>query len=220
MTVRQFAESRNVTRQAVYQLAEKAGRKLSEFTDKKGNLSEEGISFLESLIPEKPEEPEEPVSESETQQTTKESEVDRLRSENRLLLESVNNLTATVNGLREDLKTAQKLADQAQQLNAVDKQRISELEKQLRLGAGSEPEEPVQTEGESQEEKSEPETVQTAEPEKKTEPEPEPEKPKKPEKREGETPSPVTEAEQIKTEPKKLSFGKRLKILFTGRESS
>lgn len=226
MTVRQFAESRNVTRQAVYQLAEKSGRKLSEFTDKKGNLSEEGIAFLESLLPEKVDKPEEPVSGSEPE-PTKESEVDRLRNENRILLESVSNLTATINGLREDLSQAQKIADQAQQLHAADKKLISELKLRLESGSSS-PEDPIQPEGESQEE-------QTDEPEKS--PEPEPEKtddprPEEPEKKSedqpeeiGESSSPVTCSEQTRTEPKpeeqkKLSFRQRLRILFTGKEPS
>ena len=220
MTVKEFAASRGVSKQLVYQLVKSAGKNISDYTDSRGNLSEEGLTVLKDIVPDKSKETEK--SGSETQQTTKESEVDRLRSENRLLLESVNSLTATVNGLREDLKTAQKLADQAQQLNAVDKQRISELEKQLRLGSGSEPEEPVQPEGESQEEKPEPETVQTEEPEKKTEPEPEkkdpdPVKPEEPGKAEGES-SPVT-GDQSKTE-QKISFRNRLKILFTGKQSS
>ena len=225
MTVRQFAESRNVTRQAVYQLAEKSGRKLSEFTDKKGNLSEEGIAFLESLLPEKVDKPEEPVSGSEPE-PTKESEVDRLKNENRILLESVNNLTATINGLREDLSQAQKIADQAQQLHAADRKLISELKLRLESGSSS-PEESVQPEGESQEgqtdeqeknpdQEEKTDDTKPAEPEKKSEDQPD---------ETGKSSSPVTDSEQAKTEPKpekqkKLSLRKRLRILFTGKESS
>lgn len=233
MTVRQFAESRCVTRQAVYQLAEKAGRKLSEFTDKKGNLSEEGVAFLESLLPDKVDKPEEPVSGSEPE-PTKESEVDRLRNENRILLESVNNLTATINGLREDLSQAQKIADQAQQLHAADKKLISKLKLRLEAGSNS-PEDPIQPdqpEGESQEEKTEPETIQTEEPEQDPEKTEDPKPAAEPEQKSedqpdgvGESSSPVTGSEQTRTElkpeeQKKLSLRQRLRILFTGKEPS
>ena len=72
-----------------------------------------------------------------------------------MLLENVNSLTDTIKGLREDLSKAQKIADQAQQLHAIDKQRILDLTKRLEAGSPEGESETVKTdpEGESLEEK-------------------------------------------------------------------
>lgn len=223
MTVKEFADSRGVSKQLVYQLVKAAGKQISDLTDK-GNIKESELEFLESIVPDKKKNDAEPAG-TDTHKT-KESEVDRLKAENRILLESVNSLTATVNGLREDLKTAHKLADQAQQLNAVDKKRIAELEKQLRLESGSEPDESI-----NQEEKTEPETVKADEPEKK-DPEGESPEPVKPEqvkkedpkpdeqaKGEGETVSGAAGSDQTKPEQsKKPTLKERLRYLFTGEK--
>ena len=238
MTVRQFAESRNITRQAVYKLAEGAGRKLTEFTDKKGNLSEEGISFLESLIPDKAEKPEEQnrserKPESNTESTHNDSYVEHLKSE--------------VEYLRKELSRAHTLVDQAQQIHFADIRKISELESDLKLLQAGSPDKAIpinaegeinpseadslpgqdekpDPEGESQEEK-DPETDQPEDAEKKTDQEPD-KKDSDPEKPEGESSSPVTDQEQSKQEPKtepqqtetktKPSLRKRLHYLFHG----
>ena len=215
MTVREFADSRGVSRQFIYQKVKEAGKKITDLTDK-GQLTESGLEFLENLAPEKKnQEPEKTGSESPVKEK-KETELDRLTKQNETLLETINNMSDTIKGLREDLSKAQKIADQAQQLHAIDKQRIMDLTK--RLEAGSAPEEPVQPEGESQEKKSDPETIQTEEPEKKDpDQNKDDQKQDDPDKREGETPSPVT-GDQSRTEQKKLSFGKRLRFLFTGKE--
>ena len=222
MTVREFADSRGVSRQFIYQKVKDAGKKITDLTDK-GQLTESGLEFLENLAPEKKsQEPEKTGSESPAKEK-KETELDRLTKQNETLLETITNMSDTIKGLREDLSKAQKIADQAQQLHAIDKQRIMDLTK--RLEAGSAPEEPIQPdqpEGESQEKKSEPVTVQTEEPEKKDpDQNKDDQKQDDPDKREGESSSPVTGSDQKKDdqkpgEKKKPSFRKRLHFLFHG----
>ena len=52
MKVKQFAESRGITRQAVYNAVSKNGLKISQLTDSSGNLTPEGLSKVEELFPE------------------------------------------------------------------------------------------------------------------------------------------------------------------------
>ena len=218
MTVREFAESRGVSKQLIYQKVKEAGKQITDLTEK-GQITESGLEFLEGIIPDKKSQESEKTGSESPVKEKKETELDRLTKQNETLLETISNMSDTIKGLREDLSKAQKIADQAQQLHAIDKQRIMDLTK--RLEAGSAPEEPIQPdqpEGESQEKKSDPVTVQTEEPEKKDpDQNKDDHKPDEPDKREGETPSPVT-GDQSRTEQKKPSFGKRLRFLFTGKE--
>ena len=52
MKIKEFAESRGITRQAVYNSISKKGKKVSQFTDSSGNLTDEGMKTLEEWFPE------------------------------------------------------------------------------------------------------------------------------------------------------------------------
>lgn len=224
MTIKQFAESRGVSKQLVYQNIKGAGKQVSELTDGKGNLTDSGLDFLQSIIPDKSSETEQSSGSQEVKQQKKESEIERLTRQNEMLLENVNSLTDTIKGLREDLSKAQKIADQAQQLHAIDKQRIMDLTKKLEAGSAEEKSDaqPVPAEEPKPEESAADQTEDTSTPAGES---PE-EKKQDPAKREGESAdkpsSPVTKEEptEKKQEPesaKKATMKQRLRILFTGK---
>ena len=235
MNIATFAASRGKSKQRVYQMIKEAGLKVSDLTDGQGQITEFGLEKLNEIVPDKVTVPE---GESETEQSsgsaekqtkekTKESEIERLTRQNELLLENVNSLTDTIKGLREDLSKAQKIADQAQQLHAIDKQRILDLTKRLEAGSPegeSEKPIPADIQEEQSPETTESETV-------KTDPEGESleEKKQDPEKTEGETApsaessSPVTtdqkqeqKPEQKPEEKTKATLKQRFRFLFHG----
>lgn len=224
MTVREFAESRYKSRQSIYQLAKNAGYKLSDYTDDKGNLSEEGIALLESLFPEVPEEPKEPEPDPGASTPKDDSFIEHLKSENQYLHDVIDRLQVSLDKAQDNL---------TREMAVTAHLRLENAELIKRLGSGEAgTDEPIQIdpvgESESKEEMTDPPAEPVEEPEKKTEPapdqpeepgrDPKPEGPKEPEKA-GESSSPVTESEEKKSEPKKLSFGKRLRILFTGKDT-
>lgn len=211
MTVRQFADSRHITRQAVYKLAAKAGKKLSEFTDSKGNLSEEGLAFLESLVPEDfayeadPADSAAPVNDqTNDQQNNKSSD----QPANDAFIE---HLLDEIEFLRKQIESKDERLREALSLNGHLQTMIK------RLGDGSEPDVYFHSEGETVESEPEQEPKQDPDQDK------DDHKPEDPAKREGEsaaeTPSPVASSDQVKTDQdKKASFGKRLRYLFTGKQ--
>ena len=200
MTVKQFADSRGVSRQRCYQLIKASGKNISDYTDKKGDLSPEGIELLESLIPDKKPE------KVETEQ--KETSYDRLFNENKMLLETVNNLTIS---LTEANKRAGELTEaltNEQKLHAQTKIELGERIKRLEAGSGKDDQD---------------QPIPADQPEETKEHDNQEEQKKDPEKREGEsaaeTSSPVTGSDQVKTDQdNKIPFKKRLKILFTGQK--
>ena len=51
MKIKQFAESRGVTRQAVYSAIKKNGLQTGQLVDSSGNLTDEGIATLDGFFP-------------------------------------------------------------------------------------------------------------------------------------------------------------------------
>jgi len=56
MTIKEFAEGKGLTPQAVYKAVGRAGFKTRQLTDRKGKLTTSGISALKVLFPENPDE--------------------------------------------------------------------------------------------------------------------------------------------------------------------
>ena len=78
MTVAKFAESKGITRQAVYNAIRKAGKKIDQFTDSKGQLTKEGLSELNELI--KPKESKADTVNLQSKLQERQLEVDSLRN--------------------------------------------------------------------------------------------------------------------------------------------
>lgn len=233
MNIANFAASRGKSKQRVYQMIKEAGLKVSDLTDGQGQITESGLEKLNEIVPDRITVPEGETpaekkpssgSQQEEKQQKRESEIERLTRQNEILLENVNNLSATIKGLQDQLSEAHKIADQAQQLHAIDKQRILDLTKRLEAGSPEgESEKPIPAES--------PETIESDTV--KTDPEGESpaEKKQDPEKAEGETApaaessesSPVTtdqkqeqKPEQKPEEKTKATLKQRLRFLFTG----
>ena len=212
MNIANFAASRGKSKQRVYQMIKEAGLKVSDLTDGQGQITESGLEKLNEIVPDRITVPEGETpaekkpssgSQQEEKQQKRESEIERLTRQNELLLENVNSLTDTIKGLREDLSKAQKIADQAQQLHAIDKQRILDLTKRLEAGSpeGESDDQTVPADGhvdQSQETKQNPEgeTAAPADPS-----------------------SPVTDDQKQEQKPEektKPTLKQRLRFLFTG----
>ena len=232
MTVKEFAASRGVSKQLVYQNVRSTGKQISELTDGKGQITESGLEFLQSIVPDKSAQTEQSSGSAEKQ--TKES-----GSEQQSLLDTIKNLSASLDKAHEHidkltarLEQEQINLSQEQHLHAITKQELHDL--RLRLGAGSpegESEKPIPAD--VQEEQS-PETTESETV--KTDPEGESpaEKKQDPEKAEGETApaaesseasSPVTDDQKQEQKPEqkpeektKATLKQRLRFLFTGEK--
>lgn len=60
MKIREFAEGKGLTKQAVYKALNRAGFSAKELTDRSGNLSKQGLSVLRRLFPADQDQPERP----------------------------------------------------------------------------------------------------------------------------------------------------------------
>lgn len=55
MTIKDFAEKKGVTKQAVYKAINRSGLSARQLTDRKGNLTKKGAALLMKLFPDDPE---------------------------------------------------------------------------------------------------------------------------------------------------------------------
>ena len=114
MTITKYAESKGVSRQAVYNAIRKAGKKTCQFTDSKGQLTEQGISELDDLITDKASKPNTVNYQSILQENRQEIDrllkrVEELSKTNETLTQTVDNLSRTLETQTENLKAAQQL---------------------------------------------------------------------------------------------------------------
>ena len=115
MTVAKFAESKGVTRQAVYSAIRKAGKKIDQFTDGNGQLTEQGLSELNELI--KPKESKTDTVNLQSKLQESQLEIDKLRKQVEELTKSNNSLTQTVDSLSRTLEKQTENLNNAQQLH-------------------------------------------------------------------------------------------------------
>ena len=115
MTVAKFAESKGVTRQAVYNAIRKAGKKIDQFTDGAGQLTKEGLSELNELI--KPKESKADTVNLQSKLQERQLEIDRLKKQVEELTKSNNSLTQTVDSLSRTLEKQTENLNNAQQLH-------------------------------------------------------------------------------------------------------
>lgn len=80
MKIREFAESKGVSAQAIYKAVGRAGYSAKILTDRSGNITKKGLSVLRKIYPDSPDL--DPVSEVETEEKDL---IDRLKSENAAL---------------------------------------------------------------------------------------------------------------------------------------
>ncbi len=117
MTVKEYAASRGVSRQAVYNAITKAGLKTDKLTAEDGQLSEEGIKRLNELVKGKSVE----RTKDNLQKTVQEQKevIDRLSKSVENLTEIVSSLTEDVDRLTKMLEQANTNTSQAQQITAM-----------------------------------------------------------------------------------------------------
>ena len=58
MKIREFAEGKGLTKQAVYKALNRAGFSAKDLTDRSGNLSKKGLATLRKLFPDDQDQPE------------------------------------------------------------------------------------------------------------------------------------------------------------------
>lgn len=130
MTIKQFAQEHGVTEQAVYKKLRNRGIKTTELrnhenTGGKGELSENGLNTLNQLFSNSTETVNKPYMPGKIAELTAEveqltSRVRELETENARLTGKLEAYEATSATLADALTAAQRLADQAQQLHAME----------------------------------------------------------------------------------------------------
>ena len=115
LTVTKFAESKGISRQAVYAAIRKAGKKIDQFTDSKGQLTDQGLSELNELI--RPKESKADTVNLQSKLQERQLEIDSLRKQVEELSKKNESLTQTVDSLSRTLEKQTENLNIAQQLH-------------------------------------------------------------------------------------------------------
>ena len=122
MKIKEYAEYKGITRDAIYKAVSRAGRSTRELTDKKGNITPKGMEMLDNLFADDPGPQREPLKETKAEDSTLDDLRARLseaqeRAEKweRLYLELQDRAAQEREAHREELRAAHVLAAQAQE---------------------------------------------------------------------------------------------------------
>lgn len=127
MKIREFAEGKGLTKQAVYKALNRAGFSAKDLTDRSGNLSKKGLATLRKLFPDDQDQPElqqeRPERPDQAAAQEQDQEKELLRSRIKTLEDEVSDwkkryfdLVDSSNNEREQLRI---LIDQEQRLRAA-----------------------------------------------------------------------------------------------------
>ena len=134
MTIKEYAENRKISRQAIYQMISKAGKRTSDFTDSDGELTEQGLSALNDLFKSRTSKQSKVNVQAKLHDKTSEivdlrKRVEQLSKENVSLTETVDRLSRTLEKQTESLNLAQQLhAKEILRLEAAASERDQEKE--------------------------------------------------------------------------------------------
>lgn len=90
MKIRDFAEEKGLTKQAIYKAISRAGFSARQITDRNGNITSKGFSILRTLFPDAEQEQQQETKSGEGQQQTEQqaAELERLQERIRELEQS------------------------------------------------------------------------------------------------------------------------------------